>query len=416
MAVPFGQGLVSSQNLDHLGLVAGMYDELGIGEVLDRSVAQDTAQRQVSVGQAVKALVLNGLGFVNRALYLVPQFFADKPTERLLGAGILPEHLNDDVLGRALDTLYEHDVTGLYTVISAQACPRLGLVRSTAHLDSTSFHVDGEYDREADLGVVELRPGYSRDHRPDLNQVMLNLIVEQRAGLPLLMQPVSGNSIDTKSFGQVIEQHIDQLNATHAVDYWVADSALYSEANLQTLAAHRGDWITRVPETLRLAKQQVAEVGTLQDLAPGYRYRRTEVEYGGVRQRWLVITSVQALQRALPTVERQLGKAAAQELKAWRALSRQRFACETDARQALVQFQSTLKVLYLADAGVQPLHPADPVGWSVTGRPASDVSVRWQWLWQRATFILATNELDTQRLSDAEVLRTYKNCTCQDLI
>ncbi|MFO1349922.1 MAG: DUF4277 domain-containing protein [Gammaproteobacteria bacterium] len=89
----------ASQTLEHLGLVAGMYDELGIGKVLDDTIAQDYDQRQVSVGQAVKALVLNGLGFINRALYLVPQFFADKPTERLIGKGIAPEQLNDDVLG-----------------------------------------------------------------------------------------------------------------------------------------------------------------------------------------------------------------------------------------------------------------------------------------------------------------------------
>ena len=151
MAAPFG-----SQNLDHLGLVAGMYDELDISEVLDRSVRQDMTQRQVTVGQAVKALVLNGLGFINRALYLLPQFFADKPTEQLIGPGILPEHLNDDVLGRALDALYEQDVTTLFTLISAQACQRLGLKGVTVHLDSTSFHVDGDYDREAEVGVVTL--------------------------------------------------------------------------------------------------------------------------------------------------------------------------------------------------------------------------------------------------------------------
>jgi hypothetical protein len=45
-------------------------------------ITQDTAQRTLGVGQAVKALVVNGLGFINRALYLTPQFFADKPAER----------------------------------------------------------------------------------------------------------------------------------------------------------------------------------------------------------------------------------------------------------------------------------------------------------------------------------------------
>ena len=128
-----------SQPLDHLGLVAGMFDALGIGEVLDQVIPQDRSQRRVWVGQAVKAMVLNGLGFVNRTLYLTPAFYADKPTERLLGAGIRPDHLNDDTLGRALDTLYEQDVTGLYALVAAAACRRLGLKVTVGHLDITSF-------------------------------------------------------------------------------------------------------------------------------------------------------------------------------------------------------------------------------------------------------------------------------------
>jgi Domain of unknown function (DUF4277) len=58
----------NSRTLAHLGLVAGMYEELGIGEVIDRAVPQDEERRFVSVGQAVKAMVLNGLGFVNQRL------------------------------------------------------------------------------------------------------------------------------------------------------------------------------------------------------------------------------------------------------------------------------------------------------------------------------------------------------------
>jgi transposase len=131
------------------------------------------------------------------------------------------------------------------------------------------------------------------------------------------------------------------------VAYWVADSALYSEANLKLLSAHRAHWITRVPETLALAQQQCATVGEGAELLPGYRYRRVDVDYGGVRQRWLIITSVPALQRAAASVERQLRKTSEQELKAWRRLQRQRFACAADARQALADFQATLQVLTL---------------------------------------------------------------------
>jgi hypothetical protein len=50
-----------SKLLNHLGLVAGMYDELGLGELIDSLIPQDKEKRVVSVGQAVKAMVLNGL-------------------------------------------------------------------------------------------------------------------------------------------------------------------------------------------------------------------------------------------------------------------------------------------------------------------------------------------------------------------
>ena len=75
----------SSKLLNHLGLVAGMYDELGIGELIDRLIIQDGDKRTVSIGQAIKGMVLNGLGFTHRALYLTPLFFRDKPVDRLIG-------------------------------------------------------------------------------------------------------------------------------------------------------------------------------------------------------------------------------------------------------------------------------------------------------------------------------------------
>ena len=116
-----------SETLEHLGLVAGMFDELGIGELVDKHVPQDLEQRKISVGQALKAMVLNGLGFANRRLYLTTKFFQNKATERLLGQGVKPEQLNDDALGKALDDLYSHGVSELYSKLAAQAATRLGI-------------------------------------------------------------------------------------------------------------------------------------------------------------------------------------------------------------------------------------------------------------------------------------------------
>jgi transposase len=73
-----------SQVLDHLGLVAGMFDELGIGAVIDQATRQNPETRMVTVGNAVKAMILNGLGLVNQQLYLVPLFFQHQPTHRLI--------------------------------------------------------------------------------------------------------------------------------------------------------------------------------------------------------------------------------------------------------------------------------------------------------------------------------------------
>jgi len=245
--------LYRSKLIDHLGLVAGMYDELGIGEQIDRLIPQDNDKRTVSIGQAVKAMVLNGLGFTNRALYLTPLFFQGKPVDRLIGKGIEADHLNDDVLGRVLDALYAYGLEALYQQVSILAVKRLGLPCRFVHMDSTSFHTDGKYNsgEEPEDGVIQITKGYSRDHRPDLNQAVLQLICERQAGIPLLMQPLSGNNSDKVSFREMIKTHIEQMRTDFGVKYLIADSALYTAETLKDLAVTW--WISRVPETLTLA-------------------------------------------------------------------------------------------------------------------------------------------------------------------
>jgi len=240
-----------TQVLDHLGLVAGMFEELGIAEVIDQATKQDPAMRMVTAGHAVKAMALNGLGFVNQQLDLVPHFFQHKPLSRLIAPGIQASHLNDDTLGRALETLYDYGVTALYSLIAATAAKRLGLAPGFAHLDSTSFHVDGRSnsDEEPEESVLHIPRGSSRDQRPDLNQVLLALVVEHHAGIPVLMKPLSGNRSDAQDFGHIITDHIAQWQITYGTTCLVADRALSRAENLQKLAETRTKWITRVPAT-----------------------------------------------------------------------------------------------------------------------------------------------------------------------
>jgi transposase len=65
---------IEVKNLDHLGLVAGIIDEIGIVEIINEQVSIERGEI-VTDGQVVKAIILNGLGFVSGSLYLFPQFF-----------------------------------------------------------------------------------------------------------------------------------------------------------------------------------------------------------------------------------------------------------------------------------------------------------------------------------------------------
>jgi len=56
-----------------------MIDELGIVECIDKEIPKKSDDKLLSYGELVKAMILNGLGYVNKQLYLVPKFFSDKP-------------------------------------------------------------------------------------------------------------------------------------------------------------------------------------------------------------------------------------------------------------------------------------------------------------------------------------------------
>jgi transposase len=380
--------------------------------------------RIVTAGHAVKAMVLNGLGFLNQQLYRVPHFFQNKPLSRLIAPGIQARHLHDDPLGRALDTLYDYGVTEIYSLIAATAAMRLGLTPTFTPLDSTSFHVDGRYNSDAapDAQVVHLTQGESREHRPDLNQVMLELVVEHQAGIPVLRQPLSGNSNDGKAFGQVISDHIAQLHTTYNPTYLVADSALSSAENLQKLAATSRKWIPRVPATLTEAQEVLAQAQpeTMASLPDGYRYAVVASRYGGVTQRWVLLYSDHRQAQAQRTVEKQWRKQSDQAVKACKTLCRTAFACGADAQQALTRFVAGLQTTFLHDSAVCPtphyrkrgrpgpgVQP-DPIVYHMAGALASRLTDRQARGDQQSCFILATHELDEGQFSAQAVLDGYQ--------
>jgi transposase len=385
------------------------------------TIIQDQQQRHVSVGQCVKAMILNGLGFVNRTLYLMPHFFKDKPVGRLLGEDIEAEHLNDDTLGRALDTIYAYGPEELYGQLAAQAVNRLGLDCKIGHLDATSFHVDGTYNsgqEEAPEGVVHVTQGYSRDHRPDLNQVVLQLISEHQAGIPLWMDVLNGNNSDKTSFRETLNSHVEQLRTGVGLSLVVADSALYAKQTLRDLGEF--PWITRVPATVGGTRKLILAVSDeWMQTRPDCAYVELGSNYGGVNQRWLVVYTQSARERAEKSVNKQHLKQSQIEYKAFNALANRDFACADDAGAALAYLQNKLKVVTLDDPQMiavpsfskkgRPRKGQEPdtVRYRIKAGVACILETRQRKIQYKSCFIIATNQLDVSLLSHEKMLELY---------
>lgn len=58
---------IEIQNIDHLGIVAGIVDAIGIVEIINELIGEKSGEK-VSPGHVVKAMILNGLGFVSQPL------------------------------------------------------------------------------------------------------------------------------------------------------------------------------------------------------------------------------------------------------------------------------------------------------------------------------------------------------------
>lgn len=419
--------MYSSKSLDHLGLVSGMIDELGIVERLDSLLETDGVVRKVSLGTLIKALVLNGLGFSQRTLYMVSSFFSDKPIELLLGAGIESSHLNDTTLGRCLDAIYQHGSTSLYANIAPDICKKLGLRPKFGHMDSTDFHVDGVYnsqigdsEEESEGKVIRLKQGYSRDHRPDLNQVVLNLIVENQAGIALHMQGFDGNMSDKTAFNKTISDHVAQLQTVWEIEYLVMDSAGYTEKSL-TACENMVKWISRVPETLTASKAVIEKTyDTWLPLADGYQYVPLTSDYCGIEQRWLLIFSKEAYGRELITLKKKFAKESEQENKDFLKLCRMAFDCQKDAAKAINTFVSKCKYLSINildmkevpifDKKGRPKADAKPVAtqYYVQGMAYTKRETFEQMAQKKGKFIVASNEMDKLKLSDEELFAGYK--------
>lgn len=413
-----------TKRLDHLGIVAGICHEIGLVKTINELLPTPSG-RKVSCGTATLAMILNGLGFTGRALYLMPEYMENKPVKLLTGEDLEASDFNDDTLGRALDELFQAGITEMFAQIAQDAVTIYNLDVAFAHTDTSSFSLTGQYESEVAQeaervrGAVKITHGYSKDHRPDLKQVVVTLVTSQKGRIPLWLEALDGNNSDKHSFRNTVDAYCRHL-AEGEEPWFVLDSAAYTADNIANWGSQK-KWLTRVPETITEAQVALQSVATddMTQLAHGYASHPTTSRYGGVSQRWLVIYSQQAEQRELKQLHKRVSRATTQAEKTLKKLNNQEFACEKDARQAVAKvvkkltWHTVTTTYHPIKKYPQPGRPPkgarrEVVGWQVraTSQLDSDrLEEEEKWL---GRFLLATNELDKRRLSDEMMLHSYK--------
>lgn len=413
---------VEAKDIDHLGIVAGIIDEIGLVEEVDYKLGTHSQQR-LSSGQVLKAMILNGLGFVSAPMYLFEEFFTGKATGHLLGEGIEPSHLNDDRLGRVLDKLYEADLSELFVSIAAKAADRYGVAKDSVALDATSFHLHGHYEvgEEAEPEAISISRGYSRDHRPDLKQFVVDLMSTADGGVPVFMRVADGNEADQAMFAELLRDFRAQLDFDAL---FVSDAALYGAGNLASLGSLR--WLCRVPATLTEARRALTDTPRADflesDQHEGYRFAELESDYGGVAQRWLVVHSDELHKRATERLQRGLDQREKELDRGLRRLCRQEFACREDAAEAAETFAAE----YLDDHHrLSETRIEEVAHYGKRGRPAAGTvpeeiryRIRTELIRDEAAieaelehsgrYLLATNVTDREELSGEDMLSEYK--------
>ncbi|CAD5930473.1 IS1634 family transposase [Planktothrix rubescens] len=412
-------------NLDHLGIVAGVIDEMELVEEVNKKVGL-RVKEAVSPGQVMKAMILNGLGFLSAPLYLFENFFVGKATEHLIGEGVTAEQLNDDRIGRALDKYYEVGTTNLFTAIALKAAQKFQVEKESVHLDSSSISVEGEYkskeeenqEIEEEMKAIKIVHGYSRDKRPDLKQFIIDMVVSGDGDVPLYLKIDDGNADDKSVFVERLKEFKKQWTFEGIC---VADSALYTAENIGAMVGMK--WITRVPLSIKEAQNKIVEIEEEeweQSQIKGYRIATKSSEYANIKQRWLVVESEARKKAALKKISEQVEKQLENAQASLRKLLKQEYACIADAEigikmlsdswkyHEIKEIKCTEKASKKSQSKTEKGNQEKKIVYQVTGEIEQRESVIEGEKVKAGRFILATNILDDKVVSNEKILWEYK--------
>lgn len=425
------------------GYVAQVCRQLEIAAMVNRMVSWDETQCKLSPGTLTVAMVINILT-QRRPLYRIWESFERLDLPTLFDEPVILDNLNDDAFGRTLDRLHESgNLRRLIHSVALRATRFLPLGIRSIHADTTSISVAGEYELSAsdqaylkehpDGSVLDIRHGYSKDHRSDLKQFIYGMIVSGE-GFPLLGTVKDGNTSDKAWNSEMIDEIQQSFLDPQKVIY-VADSALVTPQNLEKMAQYKMRFVSRLPETYHLAKElkerawtlgRWEEIGRLAQSDKGavYRAQSFEETLEGRTYRFIVVHSSSLDRRKLKSIQKEIERERVALEKAQKQLHKQSFQCREDAAAALSAFLKEHEKAYHTIS-------ADVVEEQVIRRPVGrppknfvpETVTRYRVNTElvapteehirkahakASTFVLITSLLDQVRWNNYDILQEYK--------
>jgi transposase len=242
--------ILDSERLGPLPLINHFIERIGIEDALDRHVPSDT-RCTVAHARALGVL-LRSIIVEREPIYRQQETIHDFASGMFGIGGEQMEHLGDDRLGRALDRLFDADRAALLTEVVVAVGERFGVNFDECHNDSTTISFCGSY-RDAAGRKIRGRTapvityGHSKDHRPDLKQLLFILTMSADGNVPVAFRCTDGNASDSRT-------HIETWNTLRAVagrcDFlYVADSKLCSRENMDHIDRAGGRFVTVMPRS-----------------------------------------------------------------------------------------------------------------------------------------------------------------------
>jgi len=235
-----------------LPIVNRLLERMRLREILSEHLPADDPRTELSTASALLVLVRNVL-LSRQPVYGVGEWAAQFAPDLL---DLWPEdvsRLHDDRLGRALDRLFDSVGPELILALVRQVVQEFSVSLDELHNDSTSISFFGSYDEAGKESTQRGRAtqaitwGHSKDHRPDLKQLLYILTISEDGGVPVYFTTASGNQTDDRT-------HIQTWNLLHQLVgrpefLYVADCKLASSENLAHIATHGGRFVTVLPRT-----------------------------------------------------------------------------------------------------------------------------------------------------------------------